>query len=884
MINLKDKLSHLTYRQACGLLGQEGEKLIQRGGAFDDIDISKDLMLSKDMLTLDLHESVVTISLDPAKNHRLKLQCNTCSGVCAHMGAALSLVLEEKLSLGLSAPPPERTPVESLSEEELITWAVAERSERAKTEKMKLVSADSKALWTDYIVTSHASGKSYRLALRGWARGESFCSCPDYRINTLGTCKHILFTLDTVRKKFSKTAQQRPYVIRNIAVYVKYGEKQELRLLISEKLDSKAAQLVRPYKDRPIDDVKGLVDTIGVLEKQGNDVTVYPDAEEYINTVLYIERVREKVAEIRKDPAHHPLRKALLKTELLPYQLDGIAFAAGAGRAVLADDMGLGKTIQGLGVAELLSQDIDISKVLVICPASLKSQWRLEIKRFSNRDCQVVLGSAPERAQQYAAPCFFSICNYEQVLRDIKVVETVHWDLIILDEGQRIKNWEAKTSRTIKALKSPFALVLSGTPLENRLDELFSVVEFIDYRRLGPAFRFYNRYRVTDERGKVLGYKNLDDLRQRLKPVLLRRTRKQVMKELPPRTTEIRRIPPTDEQLAIHDGQKRIISGIVRKRYFTEMDFLRLQKALLLCRMSANSTYLVDKQHPGYSSKLEELDVLLGQLMDEDDRKVILFSEWTTMLNLIEPLLHKRKLDFVRLDGTVPQKKRQALMHAFQTEPSCKLFITTNAGSTGINLQAANTVINVDLPWNPAVLEQRIARAHRMGQKRPVQVFLLVTENTLEENLLTTLSAKQVLAVAALDPDATTNKVELASGIEEMKLRLELLLGTKPDAPADESMKALAENEVEALARREKVAQAGGQLISAAFSFIGELFSGKAETEQEVQLAGVFKKQFSECLEKGKDGDMKLTITLPTENALDNIARTLARLAARGYE
>jgi len=149
---------------------------------------------------------------------------------------------------------------------------------------------------------------------------------------------------------------------------------------------------------------------------------------------------------------------------------------------------------------------------------------------------------------------------------------------------------------------------------------------------------------------------------------------------------------------------------------------------------------------------------------------------------------------------------------------------------------------------------------------------------------LTTLSAKQVLAVAALDPDATTNTVELASGIEEMKRRLELLLGTKPDAPADESMKALAENEVAALARKEKISQAGGQLISAAFSFIGELFSEKAETEQEVQLAGVFKKQFSECLEKGKAGDMKLTITLPTENALDNIARTLARLAARGYE
>ncbi|MEI6128343.1 MAG: helicase-related protein, partial [Pseudomonadota bacterium] len=271
------------------------------------------------------------------------------------------------------------------------------------------------------------------------------------------------------------------------------------------------------------------------------------------------------------------------------------------------------------------------------------------------------------------------------------------------------------------------------------------------------------------------------------------------------------------------------------------------------------------------------------EIAAEDDRKIVLFSEWTTMLNLIEPLLHKRKLKFVRLDGSVPQKKRQGLIHAFQTDPSCKLFITTNAGSTGLNLQAANTVINVDLPWNPAVLEQRIARAHRMGQKRPVQVFLLVTENTLEENLLTTLSQKQELALAALDPDTTTNQVDLGGGIEEMKRRLELLLGAKPEASPDESMKAEAEREAEALAKKQRVSLAGGQLISAAFSFIGEMFSGKDETQEEIQLAGAFKKQFSGCFKKDDCGNLALTITLPGEEALDSIARTLARIAAQGY-
>ena len=170
-----------------------------------------------------------------------------------------------------------------------------------------------------------------------------------------------------------------------------------------------------------------------------------------------------------------------------------------------------------------------------------------EIQRFCDREVQLVGGAAAERPAQYANDCFFTICNYEQVLRDILAIERVAWDLIILDEGQRIKNWEAKTSRIIKGLRSRFALVLSGTPLENRLDDLYSVVQFIDDRRLGPGFRFFNRHRVVDEKGKVLGYKNLGQLRETLKPILLRRTRDSVRLELPPRTTGIRahRRPPT---------------------------------------------------------------------------------------------------------------------------------------------------------------------------------------------------------------------------------------------------------------------------------------------------------------------------------------------------
>jgi superfamily II DNA/RNA helicase len=322
----------------------------------------------------------------------------------------------------------------------------------------------------------------------------------------------------------------------------------------------------------------------------------------------------------------------------------------------------------------------------------------------------------------------------------------------------------------------------------------------------------------------------------------------------------------------------QIVSAIVRKSYISEMDLLRLQKALLLARMNADSTFLVDKHAPGFSSKLERLQELLEELAAEDDRKILLFSEWTTMLTLIERQITRLKLDSVRLDGSVPQKKRQQLVHQFQRDPTCRVFLTTNAGSTGLNLQAANTVINVDLPWNPSVLEQRIARAHRMGQKNPVQVYLLVTEGTIEEKLLATLSAKHDLALAALDMESNVREVALASGIDELKQRLEVLLGARAHAAVDETEKQRKQQVAERLARRSRVAEAGGQLVAAAFAFLGEMIPQRRPTDGSEQKASEFKARLAECLERDEQGRPRLTVTLPNEAALESLARSLAAL------
>jgi len=889
--SVTDHLSHLTLRKAEALLGPEGRKWIADAGRMK-LQVEGSATLTGRALALAGvgGQAKVEIRLREGTRRGLELDCDRCgTNPCLHQAAALSFVLEEKVLLGLALPPEDVAPVEAMSEAELIQHAIREREARAAAEPMRVEPVDVSTPWTDYTVTSRVSGRSYRVALRGWERGQSYCSCPDFRKNTLGLCKHTLQVAARAKRKFPASVRKRPWKPDQFAVSLNYGAQLTAQLEGPDSgLAPEVEALVRPLLGQDCNSPQRfavLLTLVRRLERLQQSVVIYPDAEEFLTRALDRERIQKRVQEIRRSPATHPLRSTLLRVPLLPYQMDGIAFAVGAGRSILADDMGLGKTIQGIGVAEMLAREAGISRVLVVCPASLKSQWAVEVGKFSHRDCQMILGGGRDRGSQYSGAAFFTICNYEQVTRDHSVIEQMGWDLIILDEGQRIKNWEAKTSRIIKALRSPYALVLSGTPLENRLDELFSVMEFIDERRLGPAFRFFHRHRVIDDKGKVTGYRRLDEIRRQLRPVLLRRTRASVLGDLPPRTTEVLRIPPSPEQAAISMEQLRIASAITRKKHLNEMDLFRLRRALLVARLAADSTALIhkDASGAGHSSKLERLRDLLAGLVVEEDRKMVIFSEWTSMLNLIEPLLQEVGLRHVRLEGSIPQRDRQALVTAFQTDPGCRVFLTTNAGSTGLNLQAANTIINVDLPWNPAVLEQRIARAHRMGQSRPVQVYLLVTEGTIEENLLATLSAKHELARAALDFDSELDEVDLVSGLEDLKRRLEVLLGKPPEVEIDEVGRRSVEVATKTLAsRRTRVEAAGGELLGAALSFLSEILPAPlGDDGARQQLVAKVRASLGECLETDSDGRVRLSVTLPDAQAVDRLADALCRLSDR---
>ncbi|HZF08521.1 MAG TPA: DEAD/DEAH box helicase, partial [Thermoanaerobaculia bacterium] len=458
-------------------------------------------------------------------------------------------------------------------------------------------------------------------------------------------------------------------------------------------------------------------------------------------------------------------------------------------RALLADEMGLGKTVQAIAACALLRERRGVERVLVVSPASLKAEWEEQIARFTDLRAHLVLGPRASRLRQYSAGpaagasggAFFYLANYEQILVDgEEVVRRLAPDVIILDEAQRIKNWQSKTAQAVKRLASPYAFVLTGTPVENRIDEIYSIVQFLDPAIFGPLFRFNRDFYQLDERGRPAGYKNLQALHRRLGPVLLRRRKAEVEGQLPERTVNHFFVPMEEEQFARYDEYERKVARLAeeaRRRPLSPEELDRLQRWLSCMRMLCDTPYILDSDCR-LCPKLEELDPILDEVLADPGTKVLVFSEWQRMLELVRERARERGVGFAWHTGAVPQVKRRAEIHRFKDDPLCRLFLSTDSGGVGLNLQAANVVINLDLPWNPARLEQRIARAWRKHQTRPVQVINLVTEDSIEQRMLTLLAGKQALADQVVDGATDFDTMPLPSGRRALVERLEALLGS----------------------------------------------------------------------------------------------------------
>ena len=504
---------------------------------------------------------------------------------------------------------------------------------------------------------------------------------------------------------------------------------------------------------------------------------------------------RERVAERKRLRHEYELRVQRgewpaqeTNVPLFPYQREGMLHLAFAERALLADEMGLGKTIQAIAACALLHRLGKVQRVLVVTPASLKTEWEDQIQKFTDLPYQLVFGKRSRRLEAYAAPPFFTVVNYEQMLADsLDVNRSLRPDVVVLDEAQRIKNWSTKTTQAIKRLRSRYAFILTGTPVENRIDELYSLMDFLDPTVLGPLFRFNREYYVLDERGRPKDYANLAKLHDRIQPLMLRRRKADVETELPERTDRNHFVPLSDEQRGAYEDHYATVARLAHtaaRRPLTQAESEKLLRHLAMMRMVCDTNYILDPESRA-CPKLAELEKILEECRDNQDVKVIVFSEWERMLELVRGLCERIDLGFAWHTGSVPQRRRRAEINAFKSDPACRVFLSTDSGATGLNLQNASVVVNCDLPWNPAKLEQRIARAWRKHQTRPVTVINLVSERTIEHRMLETLSNKQALADGVLELRGDLANIKLRSGRQAFLARLDQLVLAQPDDGAN---------------------------------------------------------------------------------------------------
>jgi superfamily II DNA or RNA helicase len=638
-------------------------------------------------------------------------------------------------------------------------WQIALRREFGQAQKFRLKNVGNDEVFSEFEVTNPQTGRTYRITIRGASPGDNHCTCPDFAVNTLGTCKHIEFTLARLhRRPGGKTAFKAGFLPPYSEICLRYGARRQVMFRPGAECPPALRQLVgRYFEDGGIlrDDSFDTFDLfLRETGKNGHEIRFHDDALAFVAQMRDRAALVKRVEEAFPDGIHSPAFDKLLKVPLYEYQRQGALFAARAGRSLVADDMGLGKTIQAIAAIEILARVAGVERVLVITPTSLKHQWEQEINRFTDRSCQVIQGLTAARHAAYGASSFYKIANYEVIHRDLAAIG--HWapDLIVLDEAQRIKNWKTRSARTVKQLPSQYAIVLTGTPLENRLEELHSIVEFVDRFRLGPSFRFLHEHQAVDDTGRVVGYRNLRSISQTLSPILLRRTKAEVLKELPQRLEKHLFVPMTPQQRVHHDENAEIVARIVAKwrrcRFLSEADQRRLTVALQNMRMSCNSTYLLD-QSTDYGNKVNEFMAQLSELLEHPDTKAVVFSQWLRTHELLSARLDSRGQDYVLFHGGVPGPKRKDLVQRFKEDERCRVFLATDAGGVGLNLQHASAVLNMDQPWNPAVIEQRIGRVHRLGQRHTVNVVHFVAENTIEHAMLNTLKFKRSVFAGVLD-------------------------------------------------------------------------------------------------------------------------------------
>ncbi|MFK7986270.1 MAG: DEAD/DEAH box helicase [Sandaracinaceae bacterium] len=628
------------------------------------------------------------------------------------------------------------------------------------------------------------------------------CGCEDYRRNGLGLCAHGLAVLADV---FSRPrARKRAELGReDLSVRLDWDPVRPL-LGIDEpwsRLRFRAAgraEFARDWDEGRRDPATGCLLGPGWLRPPHSSC-----AKSVVKAAArYAQRCPDRVSPAAKAvveeelgryageaPTPHAVERSLqsLKLELYPYQRQGVLTACSQARLLLADDMGLGKTAQAIGTAHALSELSRVRRGLVVVPAALQGQWMREWGAFTDVPLTTVLGRPSERRALYRDTTDgFLLISYAKLRRDQTALAEWAPDLVILDEAQRIKNADTMTARAVKALRPPYRLALTGTPLENRLTELASIVEWVDEGALEP------KWRLDPVHGGPGQARHLSTIRARIAHCFLRRRRAEVLSQLPTRTDSSTPVPLTAEQAGPHESAGRKVarlSRLAKQRPLSPAERLELLKHLTTQRMAANGVAQLrfeetwpaivdhrwDEVDPAMlaAPKLEALREVVEQLVITQGRTIVVFSQWRRMLRLAwwatRDLLEREGLRSVFFTGGESPRARDRSLVELHDDPLTRVLFATDAGGVGLNLQrAANACVHLELPWNPAVLEQRVARIHRLGQADPIDVVQLVTQGSIEARIEGLVAAKRSLFEGLFDSDADSVSMDDRALLERL--------------------------------------------------------------------------------------------------------------------
>jgi len=520
--------------------------------------------------------------------------------------------------------------------------------------------------------------------------------------------------------------------------YLKIGEDEFIAL--SDKLRSQVASLsavAREEKKGKVGLASVAAPVLDELKKAGADVSLDRSAAKLLKSIEYANDVTFDVP-------------CGLEAELRPYQEEGFRWLCrlaswGAG-ACLADDMGLGKTIQTLA---LLLQRGQEGPALVVAPASVAANWTREIVRFAPALQVLALNEMSDEARKQAiseAGAYdVVLTTYGVLLSQIEDIAVCQWATAVLDEAHVIKNRETKSSSACMRVKAGFRMILTGTPLQNNVGELWNLFQFINPGYLGSFQHFNEAFLVPiQERGDK---DRQSQLKKIVLPFMLRRTKSDVLDELPPKTEQYIYVDMDDAQTAVYESIRRNAELSMEEH---QLNLVQTLSEITRLRMTACSASLVNKNCSRRSAKVDEL-LGLVQGLSSGGHKALVFSQFTSFLEIVRETLDSEGVKYLYLDGSTPLAKRQKLVRDFQTGDVPVFLISLKAGGLGLNLTAADYIIHTDPWWNPAIEDQASDRAYRIGQSRPVTVYHILSRNTIEEKILTMHRDKRSLADALLE-------------------------------------------------------------------------------------------------------------------------------------